>query len=297
MILNHGDFEILCALAASGQLTKTEHAELSGHAEHCVLCRNRLVEMRQVGIHLVLAQAVKTQSKQLPKGMQERFAARAINEGIPLSSRSTGVGFSALGLVTVLLVALLLVAATLTDAPFPRSVVETNLANTSQSGLLNKEESPSQRLPNQALPGGLRAGRVLPFRKGHRPSSAVSHADPALLEHRQFPFTPYSLNSGMRAYPFSTAIRLPEVVPSFTSPFRAPKVTFDTTSEIIGHNAPHLLAECEHCAFAPLRFQAHSAGQNFQGSLDPDAYRAVLKVDFEANAIHLIPIVVLQAAQ
>ena len=80
---NHGDFEILCALAACGQLTKMERAELREHADHCVSCHTRLVEMRQVGIQLLLARAFKTRSKQLPKGMQERFAARAISEGIP----------------------------------------------------------------------------------------------------------------------------------------------------------------------------------------------------------------------
>ncbi len=93
MTTNHTYFEVMCALAASGQLTKTEHAELREHSEHCVLCRNRLVEMRQSGFQLFLARAFKTPSKRLPKGMQERFAARAISEGIPLSSRSAGIGF------------------------------------------------------------------------------------------------------------------------------------------------------------------------------------------------------------
>jgi len=250
--------------------------------------------MRQFGIQLLLARAFKTQSKQLPKGMQERFAARATSEGIPLSSRSSGVGFSALGFVTVLLVALLLVATTLTDGPLSRGVVEIDVADTSHvSALLNQESS--QPLPNHVPPARVR--RVLSIRKGHRASSVVSNADPALLQSRQFTFMPYSRNSGMRAYPFSTAIRLPEVVPSFTSSFRAPKLTFARTSELIGQNAPELLAEYEHSAFAPLRFQAHSAGQSFHGSLDPDAYGTNLKADFEANAIHLIPIVVLQATQ
>ena len=147
MTTNHGDFEILCALAACGQLTKMERAELREHADHCVSCHTRLVEMRQVGIQLLLARAFKTRSKQLPKGMQERFAARAISEGIPLSSRPTGVGFSALGLVTVLLVALLLVTATLTDRALPRSVVGTGVAGTSHgSGLRNQDSS--RGLPN-----------------------------------------------------------------------------------------------------------------------------------------------------
>ena len=115
MTTNHVDFEVLCALAASGDLTKAERARLSDHVQQCVLCYNRLFEMRQLGIQLFLAQALKTPTRRLPRGMQERFSARAISEGIPLSSRSQGVGFSPLGLVTALLVVLLMVAATLRD--------------------------------------------------------------------------------------------------------------------------------------------------------------------------------------
>jgi hypothetical protein len=294
MTTNHGDFEILCALAACGQLTKMEHAELREHADHCVSCHTRLVEMRQVGIQLLLARAFKTRSKQLPKGMQERFAARAISEGIPLTSRSTGVGFSALGLVTVLLVALLLVAATLTDRALPRSVVETDVAGNSHGPGLRNQDS-SRGLPDQVLP--VRVRRVHPFRLGHRPSLAIFPADPASLQSRQFTFTLYSRNSGVRAYPFLSTIRLPEVVPSFTSPLRAPRLTFDTTSEIIGHDAPHLLAECEHSAFGPVSFQAPPAAQSFHGSFDPKTYRTGLKADFEVDAIHLIQNAVPQAAQ
>lgn len=294
MTTNHGDFEILCALAACGQLTKMEHAELREHADHCVSCHTRLVEMRQVGIQLLLARAFKTRSKQLPKGMQERFAARAISEGIPLSSRPTGVGFSALGLVTVLLVALLLVTATLTDRALPRSVAETGVAGSSHgSELRNQDSSPD--LPNPVLP--VRVRPVLPFRRVHRHPSAIFPAEPASLQSRRFTFTLYSRNSGMRADPLSTTIRLPEVVPSFTSPLRAPKLTFDKASEVIGHDAPHLLAECEHSALGPLSFQAHSAAQGFHGSFDLEAYRTGLKADFDVNAIHLIQNAVRQAAQ
>ena len=122
MVKNHRYFEILCSLGASGQLTKAEHAELREHCGHCVLCQKQVVEMRQVGIQLFLVQASKATSKQSPKDMQERFAARAVREGVPLSGRSSGVGFSALGLVSVMLLVLLLVAATLRDRPFARSV-------------------------------------------------------------------------------------------------------------------------------------------------------------------------------
>ena len=140
MTTNHVDFEVLCALAASGDLTKAERARLSDHVQQCVLCHNRLLEMRQLGIRLFLAQALKTPTRRLPRGMQERFSARAISEGIPLSSRSQGVGFSALGLVTALLVVLLMVAATLRDGWFRRSVAEKDVADTPHVSQVLRQE-------------------------------------------------------------------------------------------------------------------------------------------------------------
>ena len=115
MTVDHGDFEVGCALAASGLLTRTELAELSEHAAHCVLCHDRLVEFRRAGIQLFLVHGLKNSGERLPKGMQQRFVARAIREGIPLRSPSRGVRFSALGSVTILLVALLLMVATLNN--------------------------------------------------------------------------------------------------------------------------------------------------------------------------------------
>src|SRR5271170_1401292 len=126
MTVDHGDFEVGCALAASGLLTRTELAELSEHAAHCVLCHDRLVEFRRAGIQLLLVHGLKNSGERLPNGMQQRFVARAIREGIPLRSPSRGVRFSALGSVTVLLVALLLVVATLNNRSFPGSAGETS---------------------------------------------------------------------------------------------------------------------------------------------------------------------------
>ena len=113
MSAGHDEFEVLCALAASGDLTKTEHAALREHLRDCLSCQNYLIEMRRLAIPLLLAQRLKTPGKQLRKGLQVRFAERAIRSGIPLSPRSAGVGLSALGMVTVVLVVLLLVTATL----------------------------------------------------------------------------------------------------------------------------------------------------------------------------------------
>lgn len=271
MTTNHVDFEVLCALAASGDLTKGERARLSDHVQQCVLCHNRLLELRQLGIRLFLAQALKTPTRRLPRGMQERFSARAISEGIPLSSRSQGVGFSALGLVTALLVVLLMVAATLRDGWFRRSVAEKDVADTPHVSQVLRQEIRSPE-------GVSKHSRVRTRRGGHRPSSAV-FADLSALQGRQFTFTPYSRNAGMRAYPLSTTVRLPEIVPSFAYQHRAPKLSLDATSEVFRYIAPHLLAQCEH---------GESGLYSFRSRLDsaPPAAQSfpLLKVDFKANA-------------
>jgi hypothetical protein len=121
MTVNHGDFEVRSALAASGLLTRAELSELSEHAAHCVFCHDRLVEFRQAGIQLFLVNRLQNSSERLPRGMQQRFVARAIREGIPLRAPSQGVRFSALGAVTVVMVALLLAAANLNNGSLPNS--------------------------------------------------------------------------------------------------------------------------------------------------------------------------------
>lgn len=257
MTTDHGDFEVGCALAASGQLTRTELAELSEHAAYCALCHDRMVEFRRAGMQLFLVDAMRNSGERLPKGMQQRFVERALREGIPLRSPSQGVGFSALGSVTVLLVALLMAVVTLNHDSFPGSAGETGLADHSHGpALLDKETGPSQEIPVHAVTGRRVLARKLPLRRS-------------------------------RGYS-SLAMRLPQVAPSF-----APKLTFATTSEIIKHNAPHLLAECEQCTFAPLSFQsrfvfASPVPQSFHGSLDLDALRTGLKPDFKANVTHLV---------
>ena len=232
MTVDHGDFEVGCALAASGLLTRTEVAELSEHAAHCVLCHDRLVEFRRAGIQLFLVQGLKDSGERLPKGIRQRFVARAISEGIPLRSPSRGVRFSALGSVTVLLVALLLTVATLNNG-------DTGLAGTSHGPVaIDKQTSTAQEIPTHAV-----TGKRVPRRSRE-------------------------------------AIRPRQVTPLF-----APKLTFATNSEIIRRNAPHLLAECEQCAFAPLSVQSRFV---FHGSLDPGTLRTGLKPDFKANVTHLI---------
>jgi hypothetical protein len=290
MSTNHDDFEVLCAVAASGHLSNAERAELSEHLRNCISCQNRLFEMRQLAIPLLLARPLKTPGKPWRKGMQERFAERAIREGVPLSPRSQGVGFRALGMVTVVLVVLSLVTATLQDDPLRKSDVDPGASDAAQ--VHNPSASPYS-IP--VLPAGIRR-----FHREHRPSSAVLRmitpgsptSDLAALPDHSFTFAPYARNSARRSYPLSTTIRLPEVVPSLTSSYRAPGLTLDTTSEVFRHNAPHLLAESDHGAFAPFHFRSNLASQG----LDLDAYRSTSKANFKPNGFELIYNVIPEAA-
>jgi hypothetical protein len=284
MSRSHDEFEVLCALAASGDLTRAEYADLREHLRECISCQSCLMEMRRLTIPLLFAQQLKTPGKQLRKGLQERFAERAIREGIPLSARSQGVGFSALGTVTVVLVVLLSVTATLQHSPSRSSVVDTGLAESAQVSAPLHNSNSITSLPVPA--------RVRRIRRDRRPSSAVFPVtkpelpaiELAALSGHQFTFTLASRNLGMRAYPSSTTIRLPEVVPSLTVARRAPGLSLDTTSEVFRHNAPHLLAESEHGASAPIHFRSNLASQ----SLDLDTYRNTLKANFKTNGFELI---------
>ncbi|WP_213805312.1 zf-HC2 domain-containing protein [Granulicella sp. dw_53] len=81
----HEGFEMLCALFVSGQLAGDEIAELREHVAGCGDCRRSLEEMVEVDCGLASAQ----QSGRMPKGMQERFVARAVREGVPLRAAAS----------------------------------------------------------------------------------------------------------------------------------------------------------------------------------------------------------------
>jgi hypothetical protein len=284
MIAGHDDFEVLCALAATGDLTKAEHAVLREHVKNCVACQSRLVEVRRLAIPLLLAQQLKTPGKQSRNGLQERFAERAIREGIPLRPRPQGVGFSALGIVTVVLVVLLLVTATLQHSPARRSVVDTGTAESARASAPLQNANSTPRFP---VPAGVR--RIRRDRRSSTTVPPVAKPEPpaielAALSGHQFTFTLTSRNLGMRVCPSSTTIRLPEVVSSLTFAHRAPGLPLDTTSEVFRHNAPHLLAESEYGASSPIHFRSNLASQ----SLDLDTYRNTLKANFKTGGFELI---------
>ena len=107
MTENHIHFEVLCALATSGQLTQTELADLREHARTCRPCSKRIAELTELGAHLLLARAMTYPVGRPPKGMSERFIARAICEGVPLSTRPLTINARLLGCVAAIILAVL----------------------------------------------------------------------------------------------------------------------------------------------------------------------------------------------
>ena len=123
MTPNHKYFEFLCAQVASDELTGPELAELREHSLECVPCRNRIREMTKTNAYLFLSHAFNHRNGRLPKGMRERFIARAIKEGVPLTS-PLAVGLGNLGVASALFIILLVTAAAIRTGPFSRPVVD-----------------------------------------------------------------------------------------------------------------------------------------------------------------------------
>jgi hypothetical protein len=107
---DHGHFEILCALGASGQLTRQEFDELREHSRFCASCSRRLVEMTQLGADIFFSDASRAAKVRTPAGMRKRFVERAMNEGIPLNGRANWHSLNTLGLSVVMTLVFVLVA-------------------------------------------------------------------------------------------------------------------------------------------------------------------------------------------
>ena len=81
----HDHYEELCAVAASGQASEVELADLRSHLETCPSCRSLAYDFTEIGAQGLTVLAAERQRRQVPLGMTSRFVARARSEGIEIS--------------------------------------------------------------------------------------------------------------------------------------------------------------------------------------------------------------------
>ena len=106
----HEHYEELCAVAASGQASEVELADLRSHLETCPSCRSLAYDFTEIGAQGLSVLAAERQRRQIPSGMTSRFVARARSEGIEISRETGGrmpkrnrfAVFAAIGVVAAL---------------------------------------------------------------------------------------------------------------------------------------------------------------------------------------------------
>jgi|GEM_PF-2701121 len=87
-MIEHEDYETLCALAVTEQISGRELEDLKRHCDTCLTCRDRFLEFIQVHEELLLSTEPQLENLRIPSGMHERFMARAASEGLPLTKIS-----------------------------------------------------------------------------------------------------------------------------------------------------------------------------------------------------------------
>jgi hypothetical protein len=283
MTWNHGYFESLCALLISDGPTGREVAELHQHSLQCVSCRNRIHEMTKIDACLFLSHALTRRKRRLPKGMRERFITRAIKEGVPLHSPSTG-GLGNLGLASALFVILLVTAAAIRTGPFSSPVVDgrhfdaAQLANPAHVASLTPPGSPMNRLPESRDRNHSARSRsaLIQWRSDPPPGSRTrkSGALPGRLEAFQNRYFPAVFSS-----PHYTLATMPSEVGRLSSgPNMPSRFRLAVPQPLIRESALLLLADSEHGTAKPMiipsQFTFATPGaQVFHPALDIDPHR------------------------
>jgi hypothetical protein len=269
MTEKHGYFEMLCALAASGQLTRSEAAELREHAPHCDACRSRNTEWNLLGAQLWVAHAWKDQNARLPGGMKERFVTRAIREGVPLSHHASHrvslTHTEQLGLVAIIVLAVSMFLIAHKPAPLHRSPVDHGgaddppVSTSTRADVRKPQESLSKLLAGNPVQNHGRnfapANIVRGDFQGHR-ASAVSRHGLVVGRSAPAPWSNADAPATTRALPtpqFAFTGYSQKGTPSALIP---PAITLRVLSRPEGN----LLAECEYCAFS---FSNSPVGRTF----------------------------------
>jgi hypothetical protein len=147
MIRGHKFYEMQGALAAVGQLSDDELAELEQHVNDCLLCREYIADMAEMSREFFLMQPRRVSSNATPAGMQERFFERAAKAGIPISRPANTIldaRFARAAMIAVLLTISIALSWKLFSAPYPETAIaQDSRAPEASSG--HASEKPSMR--------------------------------------------------------------------------------------------------------------------------------------------------------
>lgn len=182
MVRSHEYYEIQTALAATGQLTQSEQADLEQHTATCPACHERLAEMTELTRELFLMQASRIKIRRTPAGMQRRFLARAATAAIPLS-RSTLTSLFPRGFRIAAIAVLLAFSISLSWQFL--SIPDSKLRKASES---SSAQTASAYLPEGTIPL-LRANphRASSHKRRFRSSSAAQHSSGSIAAPNSLP--------------------------------------------------------------------------------------------------------------
>jgi hypothetical protein len=111
---DHGKFQLLCALAVTGQIGEADLRDLWLHLEGCGDCQDRIADFAQISAQALPLAGEKYRKPRSPKAMTARFMERARSEGIRLQEPKrlmpAALSFGALGWKSNVGAALLLIA-------------------------------------------------------------------------------------------------------------------------------------------------------------------------------------------
>jgi hypothetical protein len=282
MTSNHNYFEFLCALAASDELSGPKLVELREHSLECVPCRNRIQEMTKINACLLLSHAFNHRNGRLPKGMRERFIARAIKEGVPLTPPSA-VGLGNLGVASALFIILLVTAAAVRTGPFSRPVVDAGHFDAAQytrsvrATNSTPRDSTMNLLPRRRDRSRARSRSVqLQWRLD--PSRALP-VHPETFQNHYFPAALSSPQSMLAAMPS-------DVAPLSSWPYMPSRFRLTVPPALVRDSALRLLADSEHGTANPMIISseftfATPAAPGFHPALDMDPYRTHPNFEFK----------------
>ncbi len=271
MTSNHNYLECLCALAPSDELTAPELAELREHSLECASCRNRILEMTQINACLL---GFNHRNGRMPEGMRERFIARAIKEGVPLTPPSA-VGLGNLGVASALFIILLVTAAAIRTGPFSRPVLDAGRFDAAQYIASVRATNPTppdstmNLLPRRRDRSRARS-RSVQVRWRLDPSRALP-VHPGTFQNHYFPAT---LSS-----PHYMLAAMPSDVGRLSSwPYMPSRFRLEVPRTLAGDSALRLLADSEHGTANPMIIPseftlATPAAAGFHPALDMDLYR------------------------